>query len=249
MTGTQLATDIRRRTNTSSTTLPDATLLPIVNFVKDEICTRITQKEETLFVIPSLQNLVASDINAREYALPDDVLNNLVTVEIDPVGTASPLAYKICQEIPLGQAIKITGGLTEGNITNSFNNTTPYFFRTRRSIFILSAAIAAVTNGLKIRYRSYPTDLANVTGVTGLEVDPSTTTFGVPRQFHYLWAMKVAIEWKQNRAKPIPLSQDEQTWNDDMTFRLDEIKKGNLTSEETGQFPSTSREGNYGYNI
>ncbi len=251
MTGSQLATDIRRRTGTSSATLPDATLLPIVNFVKDEICSRITEKDENYFVIPALNNLVvSSDTNwTREYALPDDMLNNLVSVEIDPLGTSTPLNYVQCRRIAFAQALKISQGLTEHNITNIWDNNQPYYFIQRRSIYILSASIAAVTNGLKIRYRAYPTDLANLTGITGLEVDPTTTSFGVPRQFHRLWAMKISIEWKQGRPKPIPLSEDEKDWEKEMELRLGEIKKNDLKEELISLFPQGSREGEWGYDL
>lgn len=248
MTGAQLTAEIRRRTGTSSATLSDATLLPIVNFTKDAICSRITEKDENYFVIPATQNLVASDIDAREYALPDDVLNNLVSVEC-AFSTTTPLAYVLARQTTYTAALKVTGGLTENNITNSYDNTTPYFFIQRRSLYMLSGTISAVTAGLKIRYRAYPPDLTVLTGTTALELDPTTTSFGVPRQFHLLWAMKCAIEWKNNRPKPIPLSEDEKKWEDEMQNRLAEMKKVSLSEEILGLLPQTSREGSFGYDL
>lgn len=171
MTGTSLTVDIRRRTGTSSATLPDATLIPIVNFCKDEIVSRITEKDENYFIIPAFNNLVASDINAREYALPTDILNNLVSLECS-FGTTTPLAYVQARRIAYSQALKISGGLTETNITANWDNSAPFYYIQRQSIWILSGTIVAVTNGFKIKYRAYPTDLANLTGVTALELDP-----------------------------------------------------------------------------
>lgn len=246
MNGQTFAIDTRRRTGTSTATLPDAALLPIANNVKDEICSRITEKDENYFIIPALQNLVVSDIDAREYALPDDVLNNLVSVELAFDGTKSPLVYVHARRIAFSQAMKISGGLTEANIIATWDNSQPYYYIQRRSLWILSGSISAVTNGLKIRYRAYPTDLANFNGTTGLEIDPTTTSFGIPRQFHKLWAMKTSIDWKQGRPKPIPLSEDEKGWEKEMEMRLTEIKKNDLKEELTSLFPNTTREGNNG---
>lgn len=217
--------------------------------VKDLICSRLTEKDENLFIVPAYKNLVASDVDAREYSLPDDQLNNLVSLECAFDATQSPLVYVYCRQIPYTTALKQTGGLTETKITNVYNSTVPYYFTLRRAIYILSGTISAVTNGIKIRYRAYPTDLANLTGTTSLEIDPTTTTFGVPRQFHLLWAMKVAIEWKNSRPKPIPLSEEEKLWDHEMVDRLAEMKKANLSEEILGTPPNSTREGNYGYDL
>lgn len=209
----------------------------------------MTEKDENLFILPAYKNLVASTIDAREYSLPDDQLNNLVSVELAFDGTQNPLNYVYARQIPYTTVLKQTGGITETNITNIYNSTVPYYFLSRRGIYILSGTISAVTNGIKIRYRAYPTDLAVLTGTAALEIDPTTTTFGIPRQFHMLWAMKCAIEWKSNRPKPIPLSEDEKGWEHEMQDRLAEMKKSNLSEEVLGQPPNSVREGNYGYDL
>src|SRR4051794_5420838 len=81
MTGTQLATLIRYYTKTDSTVFTDANMLILVNSIKDDFASQITERNENFFIIPQTQNLVASSVTAREYALPDDLLNDIQTVE------------------------------------------------------------------------------------------------------------------------------------------------------------------------
>ena len=169
MTGTELATYIRWLTKTNSTTFTDADMLPLVNTFKDEIASRIVETVNYMFKIPCTFNLVA---NQREYALGDDLLNRLDKVEIRFVSTDDRQpAYYIKD---------YRGSETEAQITASYNNSKGGFAYTvrRRALLILSGTIIAVTNGVRTVSLIYPANLANMTGTTGLEVDPTTTTFG-----------------------------------------------------------------------
>lgn len=240
MNGAQLTTEIRRKTGTTSATLSDAVLLPIVNFCKDEIANLIAQKNESYFVVPSLFNLVASDVNAREYPWPDDVLNHIVSVELAFDSTQSPLKYVEARPYPGGyqRLIRQINGLTEGKIINNFTNEDPFYVLVRKGIYILSGTISAVTDGGKLRYRAYPADLANLTGITGLEIDPSTTTFGMPKQFHELWARLCSIQYKNGRVKPIPLSPIELNYKNDLKDALDAIATTDWGEELIGWIPN-----------
>lgn len=249
MTGTQLAAEVRRQTSTSSTTLPDATLLPIVNFVKDSLASLLTKNNENYFILPATFDLVASTIDAREYSLPTDILNNLDSLELAFDGTLSPLQYVPAKKITRKQALNKSGGLTEANIINNWTNTQPEYIQYRNSIYILSGTITAVTKGAKIKYRSFAADLANLTGVVGLEIDPSTTTFGIPRVIHQAWARGVAIEVKQGKLKPVPLNELDKNWENEVKARLSELYDEDLSEEMTGDLPRTSREGNQGSNL
>lgn len=249
LTGTTLNSLINYYCKTVDGTFTQANKLVLVNLVKDEIAGRITDKDESYFILPYTFNLVASTIDAREYSLQDDMMSNLVSVELAFDGTQSPLQYVRAIKTTLQTAIDVTGGLTEGNITNNYNNTIPYYFVYRRSIYILSATISAVTNGGRIRYRVFPADLANLTGTVNLNVDPTTTSFGMPQQFHELWARRVAILWKSQRPNPIKLSPFELDYENDLKFKLDELKRDDLSEEILGLLPNTSREGNFGRNL
>ena len=245
MNATQLATRIRSLTKTTVATLPDADLLPLVNSSKDEIASKITEKSENFFIIPAIQNIVA---NQREYPLPDDVLNNLSSVEF-AFDTATPIPY--ITGLPYGyqQFLKTIGGLTEENIVANFDNTQPYYFIRRRAIYLLSGTVPSITNGMRINYRAFPADLASLTGSVDLGIDPTTTTFGMPRQFHELWARRVSIEWKGSRPKPLPLSPLEQKYDVDLMKQIDALIIEDLGGEDLGFFPQTSREGDHGANL
>lgn len=245
MTGANLATAIRRKTKTTSTTLTDAEMLPIVNTIKDRIATMITKKSENYFIIPTLFDLVASG-TSREYAWPDDVLNNIISLEL---AFTSALSYVPANPFNFNYFLKNYGALTEGNITANFSNENPFYFMQRRAITVLSGTVIAVTNGGRLRYRAYPADLANVTGTTDLALDPTTTTFGVPKQFHELWADGVSAEWKQGRPKPIPLSRRELLWDEEMKARLGELQNDDTRAEIFGSLPQTTQEGSNGQNL
>lgn len=249
MTGTQLTAEVRRQVSGSSTSYSDAVLLPIVNFVKDQIASRITKKNENYFILPITFNLVTSDINAREYSLPTDILNNIDSLELAFDGTRSPLQYTTARKITRKQAENATDGLTEANIVNAFTNTDPCYIQYRNSIYILSGTITAVTAGAKLKYRAFPADLANLTGNAGLEIDPSNTTFGIPRVLHQAWARGVAIEVKQGKLKPVPLNELDKEWEKEVDMRIDELFDEDLSEETTGDLPATNREGNHGANL
>src|SRR3990167_6472842 len=236
MTGTELAAKIRYYTKTSTATFSNGDMLPIVNSSKDELAGLAVIKNEDLFIVPSTVPLVASTVTAREYPLPDDMLNELVTVEIGLKDTDNTV-YVPVRPYPGGmqQLLIDLNGITESKITDYFNNEKPRYILTRRGLYILSGSITSthVTNAnlLKLRYRLYPADLANLTGSAGLQVDPTTTSFGVPISLHELWARRVSIIWKQSRPKPIPLSDFEKLYNSDLQVSLNGLAKNDLGQE------------------
>ena len=79
MTATQLASLIRLKTRTTSTTFSDADMLVYVNTFIDEIAGRIQQVRSEVWNVPALFDL---ETDKREYAFPDDVLNNIVSLEL-----------------------------------------------------------------------------------------------------------------------------------------------------------------------
>jgi len=250
LTGTQLAAKIRKYTGTNSTTYTDAVMLPDVNDVKNDLASAITQRNEQLFVIPATDALVASSVTAREYSLPDDLLNHILTVEA-ALDTNQSTVFVPVLPYPGGlqRAYRNLNGLTEAKIVNLFTNQQPYYYLTRRGIYILSGTISALSGGLKIRYRLYPADLANVTGSTGLHIDPTTSSFGMPLQFHELWARKVSITWKNSRTKPIPLSPLEINYPNDLKDALDAISDDDRSKEEIGSLPVEDSSAVLGANV
>lgn len=254
MNGTQLAAKIRSEyTKTTTDTLPDSRLLPIVNDVKDEISARIAMRNESIFMMPAYQDLQNSSITAREYALPDDMMSNLFTVEValDP---AAPTAFIQAKPYPGGiqKLMQDIGGMTEAKIAGAFSNQTPYYILVRRGVFILSGTITGFSTGnggFKIRYRVFPADLANLTGTSDLSVDPTTTSFGVPKQVHELWARRAGIIWKQSGPDPIPLSELEKSYEYDLKYAIDSISEDDFAREEFGWIPPNDGPGVLGASV
>src|SRR3990167_10979345 len=238
MTTTQFATLTRFRTKTNSTTFTDANMLILTNIFKDEIASKIVERNAGYFLIPSTFNLVA---DKREYVIGDDLLNRLQKVEIKFSSSDSRFPSTFIKDY--------LGSETESEIVKNFSNAQDGFAHTirRRAILILSGTIIAVTNGVRIWTHIFPADLSALNGSTGMEVDPSTTTFGFPRQFHELLSRRVAMEWKSSQPKPIPLNQKELAFESDLKIQLDALTPIDNSGEIVADPPSKEDTGNDGY--
>lgn len=238
MTGTQLAALIRYKTKTNSTTFTDADMLPLVNTFKDEIASRIVERNVGYFLVPTPFNLVADQ---REYGFPDDMLNRIHKLEFKFTSSdARQPAYFIKD---------YHGSETESEIVKNFGNSQGQFAYTirRKALLLLSGTIISVTGGGRLWYHAYPADLADLTGSTGLEVDPSTTTFGFPRQFHELLARYVSIEYKGSQPKPLPLNKKELEIERDMETQLAAIAHIDNSAEIIGENIPSEMLGNDGF--
>lgn len=211
MTGLQFVGNIRNKTRTNSSTFTDADIILSANAVKDDIAERIVKLKEDYFQVPTLRNLVASsstDITKREYPLPDDYLG-LVRVQAKFDATN----WIRLTELDLN-TYKLP--IDETDITNTFSNLLgeAKYHISRRGLWIYSGTIAAVTSGLEIVYNAYPADIGagDLAGATDLSIDPTTTTFALPRQLHNLWVMGVVVDYKTSREKPLPLTDREQNY-------------------------------------
>jgi len=232
MTAAALNTLINFKCRTNDTTFTQADKLVLVNLFKDEIASQIEEVDSGYFLIPSTFDLVA---NQREYAIGDDLLNSIQKVEIkfDASNSRYPAA-----------AIKdYYGSETESEIVKQFGNAEGEFAYTirRRALFILSGTIANTTAGGRIWAHIFPANLANLTDSTDdLSKDPTTTSFGFPRQFHELLARRVAIEYKSKQPKPIPLAPMEKNYYNDLKVQLDAISKNDNSLEVVAELPASN---------
>ena len=238
MTGTTLAALIRFKTKNNSVTFSDANMLPLVNIFKDEIASKIVERNAGYFLVPSTFDLVA---DRREYAIGDDLLNRIQKVELKFSSSDS--------RFPSIYIKDYLGSETESEVVKNFSNAQGGFAHTirRRALFILSGTIVAVTGGGRIWLHTFPADLTVLTGSTGLEVDPSTTTFGFPRQFHELLARRVGIEWKGSQPKPIPLTEKELAFESDLKIQLDALTPVDNSGEIVAEMPPAADLGNHGF--
>ena len=210
MTSAQLLALIRRKTNTTTTTYPDADVLIDVNLAIEDLAGDIQKAREHIWEITALDDLVADQ---RLYAFPADILNRMTDLELMFVAgndyvQAKPSARRHYNDV-----------LQESVIINNFNNDDPQYFIRRKAIYILSGAIIAVTDGIKLVYNAFPAVLVNLTGSDDLSVDPSTTTHGFPREFHPLLATKVSMGYKSRNN--LKLNQEEADFYNDLERKLD----------------------------
>ena len=251
MTPAEFATYVRLKTRTNSTTFTDTDIKAYMVPRQDEIAKAILKTNEDILLIPQKADLVASSITARDYPFPSDILSRIKRVDAQLGGTDwIPLV-----EIDITQITKPIS--TEDNITDIFNNLQrtagnpngARFDLLRKSIFIYSGTITATTNGLKLWCNTWPTAVTNLASTTDMSVDPSTTTHGIPRVFHELWARGVTIDYKESKEKPIPLNERELKYEFDFEKAIVALKHGNLDREVFGYLPPAGDRGNDGFNF
>lgn len=246
MTPAKFTTHVRFMTRTTSVTFTDAQILALMEIRQDEIAKAILKTDEDILLIPQTDSLVADQ---REYPFPSDMLSRVKKVRAKFNGTDWIDLFEIdAAELPAGVE-------SEASIVAYFNNlqaddTNPYGARydiRRKAINIYSGTITSVSSGLKVYVNTYPAPITDLTSTTDMSIDPSTTTHGVPRELHEIWARGVIIDYKSSREKPIPLNERELSYKIDLQESIESLKSGNLDRETTGKLPPASSRGNNGF--
>ena len=229
MTPAKFADYIRKRTKTNSTTFPDADLLLYANIIKDDLAKEITKANEDYFGIEILRDLVAGK---RNYKFPSYVMNQMKYLQAKLDGTN----WVELNEFDINSYQKTTD---EDSILANFAGREPAFDLFGSEIQIYNdSAIIDVTGGLKLWAIIYPADLTSLAGITDMSVDPSTTTFAIPRQLHMAWATKVIVEYKSSKEKPIPLTERELNINSEVMLAINSLKEQNLDRVVVARFPT-----------
>lgn len=240
MVGTKLASLVRFYTRTNSTTFSDADIVLIANVVKDDFAKEIIKADEDYFGVPETTDLRAtssSDFTLREYPLPvDDMKIIRVEGKLDGTNWTKLIKFDLTQW---------TRPTTESEVIDHFANSygSAFWDKFRNAIWLYTGSItSAITDGLKIHHIAYPADISTGTladASTDLSEDPTSTTSGMPRQFHELWARQIGIIYKSSKEKPIPLSERELVFERDFKKAISSIE--NIDSEGTyGQLPDDS---------
>lgn len=204
MTPLQLKTEIRFRTQTDSNTFPDADILRMVNIQKDRLADEAIRANEDLFGMVSTRDLVASS-TGREYSLPNGLVK-IKSVEAKLNGTD----WVHLLETDVTRRQRATD---EATIIADFTNDegVASYDVFRNSLWLYTGTISAtVADGLKLWMIIRPADLIDLTLTTDMSIDPSTTTFGIPTQFHLLLTRLVSRDFKQSGDRSMALAQDEQ---------------------------------------
>lgn len=246
MTPLKFASKIRKDTKQSVMSLPDADILLLANPIKDSIAELIAGRDlkGNYFIIPTLFDFVAGQ---REYAQPDDVLDHIFSIEVAFTATLDSFSQTQFVKALPDDFSKWNVSRTEANIQAHYANAKGMvgYEIQRRCVYLLSGAIDSTTlggltvpNGINLRYRSYPADLATLTDdTTDMSIDPTTITFGMPRQFHELWARACAIEWKAQHPGAVPATTLEGTYAEDLELKLQAMNNPDLEGETLGRIP------------
>lgn len=186
---------------------------------QDELAKNIVDVDEKILQMPAYTSLVA---NQREYALPDETLSGFDRVEAKLDGTnyikLDEMSSSSMQDTLLSETI-ITG-----NFSNEYGMA--YFTLARKAITIYSGTISNVTDGLRFWVNIWPSPVTDLTGTTDMGIDPTTTSFGMPRELHEIWARGVIIDYKSSREKPLPLTEREQMYDEDKLTAIQSLSPG-----------------------
>lgn len=206
MKGTTFAAYIRKLTKTNSTTLSDADIVTFANVIKDDIAAGIVANVDEHYFEMELVRDLEADI--RDYTFPTDVLKHMTFGQAKLDGTN----WSTLREADISQ-FPDTPILENTYIKELYAARKPEFLISGLSLKLLTGDdIIAVTEGLKLLAEIYPEDIttSDLASSNDLSIPSSDTTHRLPRQVHKHWALKVVIEYKQSRDKPIPLTQQEQ---------------------------------------
>jgi len=238
MTPVQFAEYVRLKTRTNSTTFTNADIIILMRQRQDQIAQDIIKTDEDILLIPQTTGLV---LNQRDYPFPADILSRIKRIEAKLDGTN----WLKLDELDITSHPKPTN---ETNITYYFANLEgeAFYDLLRKSIMIYSGSITTVASGLKLWCNTWPTAVTDLTSTVDMSVDPSTTTHGIPRSMHEIWARGVIIDWKQSREKPIPLNDNELKYELDLQKTIETLKHGNLDREVIGKLPAEAERGNDG---
>lgn len=237
MTGTTFAAYIRKQTKTNSSTFPNADIVTFANVEKDELASAVVAEvDENYFDMEQVRDL---EDGIRDYTFPNDMLKHVKYVAAKLDGTN----WVYLTEADISQFD--TPVLEESFIREKWAGLKPQFYISGRSLKLLTGdAIIDVTDGLKILAEVYPEDIdANdLAGSDDLSIPSSDTQHSLPRQLHKVWATKVIVAYKQSREKPIPLTQQEQKVEVDITDALAKLEKRNMVRSFVASVPRDTGE-------
>lgn len=244
MTPLDVATYVRKKTRTNSTTFPDSDILLYAGIGMDKIAAHICDFDEDYFGAPQYTDLVNSQ---REYPFPTDMLNHIKKVEAQLDG----VNWMNLTELDLSQYEFTTD---EATITSYFSNTINncHYFVYRGSLWILSGTISGWSTGnqaLKIWSYQWPTHITNLASTTDISQDPNNTSAGFPRVAHESLADYIVIQYKQSADKPMQLTDSELNWEQNMIKNITTLTELNKDRSVNATMPTGQGLYGNGFNL
>lgn len=234
MTFAEFASLIRFRSRTNATTFLDADILLLANTHKDNMTLRILGANENYFGNPLTINLASG---TRQYDFDDTIAGQIKLVMAKLDGTNWKRLYETdfnMTNMPLD----------ETSIINAYTGRDAQFAVFDQQFWILSGeTVPTVSGGLKVYAFTWPAKFTDLSLSTEMSVNASTTAHGWPREFQELLADRVVIDYKSSQDKPIPLTQNEQLWEQRMQQALEAISNPNLDRSVLATVPDTDDTG------
>jgi len=234
MTSKQFADYIRKKTKTNSSTFTDADILLYANIIKDDIAKEVNKANEDYFGIRIVRDLKDGK---RNYLFPSYVMGKIKYLQAKLDGTKQ----RRIDEFDINTYERPTD---EDAILANWAGREPMFDIFGGEIVIYSGEpIIDVTGGLELWAIIYPADLTSLSGTSDMSIAPNKTSFGMPRQLHMVWALKVAIEYKTSKEKPIPLTEREQNIQIELDAAINSLKNQNLDRTLIATVPDCGNNG------
>jgi hypothetical protein len=233
--------------DSSALTTPEITLF--TNTAKDSLARDIVSESDgdaDYFSITSYTDLIADQ---REYAFPQDILNDIKIIRAYIGGKWRRLAkfdinsYRIAGESSKPYYTKrvddnFSGATTdEDTITEQFTDENPMFDIDGRTIVIYSETIDSVSAGIIMKSMVYPKDYSDSDWATtgDISVRASSTSTAMPRQTHDIMLRKAVIDYKES--KGIPLSAFDKNYLQEKEVMMESLKEIALDDTSVAQIP------------
>lgn len=239
-----MASYIRKKTHTNSTTFPDADMLLYLGTRMDELASEVVDYDEDYFGAPQTTDLVN---NQREYPFPTDMVNHIKAVE----AKLDTLNWLRLRPLDLTQYPFTTD---EATIVSYFGNTqdNAFFFIYRGSLWLLSGTLSGFVAGnaaLKLWSYQWPSHITDLTSTVDLSVDPNNISAGFPRSLHLVLCDAVVIDYKQSADKPIQLNDYDLAWEKRKDRALMTLTEMNKDGANSVTMPRGNRVWDNGFNL
>lgn len=204
MTPAELATDVRFRTQTDSTTFSNTAIMATANKYIAELSREAVKADEDILGMIATVNLVTTD-TSREYSMPTGFMRmNRIEAKLDGTNWV-----KLKELNPAIYARTTDETTILANFSNLQDDA--YFDFFRGSIWLYTGEVSsAVTDGMKMWYQVYASPITDMTSTTDMSAAPSTTTQGFPREFHELLSRYISRQYKSSGDRGLELAEDER---------------------------------------
>lgn len=246
MNSSKLISELRRKTRASANSLSDANAILLFEEARDYMFDEIrrlktgafdrkvytTLKKTPDVVTGQLEEPTVSD--SREYQFQDEIYSvQSVQANFDGQG--------FVRVLPIGVKYTQRGKTwTEDSILSTFGKGTGncYYEIISNALYLYSGQVEAdVENGLVILATLKPQTIELATDTQDLSIPRTPVSTVIPESLHRMWIEKAVISWKEDRDKPLKLTQDEQLFYPRLSRKLRELSENEFETVMRAELP------------